>query len=99
MIKTIFAKTAACLVVAVGVFLLVDSTAQADRAAADRCATSLPPASQTLYARAMSDVLAGKSLEDALTPPARWMVISGALSIAEARTAAGAAADCLKLAR
>jgi hypothetical protein len=99
LIKTIFTKTEVRLIVAVGILLLVDSTAQADRAAADRCAASLPPASQTLYARAMSDVLAGKSLEDALTPPARWMVLSGALSIAEARTAAGAAADCLKLAR
>jgi hypothetical protein len=99
LIKTIFTKTKARLVIAAGVLLLAASTAQADRAAADRCVAALPPASQTLYARALSDVLAGKSLEDALTPPARWMVLTGSLSIAEARTAAGAAADCLKLAR
>jgi hypothetical protein len=39
------------------------------------------------------------STDKALTPPARWMVISGSISVAEARVAATAAAERLKKAR
>jgi hypothetical protein len=81
------------------VWSIAAPTALADRAASDRCAVALSPAGKSLYDKAMADVLAGRSLEDALTPPARWMVITGSISAADARVAATAAAECLKQAR
>jgi hypothetical protein len=86
------------IVVAV-VLLVVATPVLADRAAGNRCAAALPPAAKSLYDKALNDVLAGNSLEDALTPPARWMVITGSISAADAKVAAAAAAECLERAR
>lgn len=90
----------AAILAAVLVLLIAAPAALADPAVADRCAATLPPAAKSLYNKALDDVVArGNSLEDALTPPARWMVISGSISVADARVAATAAAECLKKAR
>lgn len=80
--------------------LLLGSTAAlADRAAADRCAAGLSPASKALYSASLAEVLGGESPKDALTANARAMVMNGTLSRANARPAAEAAAPCLMQAR
>jgi hypothetical protein len=81
------------------VLLVAAPAVFADRTAGGRCAAALAPTAKSLYDKALDDVLAGNSLEDALTPPARWMVITGSISAADARVAASAAAECLKQAR
>jgi hypothetical protein len=87
-------------VAATGLIVLFAAGAAAgDRAAADRCAASLPPVSKTMYDKALPAVLAGQSMEDALTAVVRPMVIWGPISVADARPAAEAAATCLKLAK
>jgi len=81
------------------VTLFTVSAAHADRAAADRCAAALPPASKALYDASLAEVLGGQAPKDALTGNARAMVMSGKLSRADARPAAEAAAPCLMQAR
>jgi hypothetical protein len=81
------------------VLLAIASTAHADRAAADRCAAALPPASKALYNASLAEVLGGESPKDALTGNARAMVMNGTLPRADARPAANAAAPCLMQAR
>ena len=76
--------------------LATASAAHADRAAADRCASALPPASKTLYEASLAEVLGGETPRDALTGNARAMVMNGSLSRADARPAAEAAAPCLQ---
>lgn len=79
--------------------LLAAPAARADRAAADRCAAGLSPASKALYNASLAEVLGGQSPRDALTGNARAMVMNGTLSRAEARPAAEAAGPCLMQAR
>jgi hypothetical protein len=79
--------------------LVAAPAARADRAAADRCAAGLAPASKTLYSASLAEVLGGESPKDALTGNARAMVMNGTLSRANARPAAEAAAPCLMQAR
>lgn len=79
--------------------LLGAPAALADRAAADRCAAGLAPASKALYSASLAEVLGGKSPKDALTGNARAMVMNGTLSRANARPAAEAAGPCLMQAR
>jgi len=83
------------LTVAALALLFTTAAAHADRAAADRCAAGLQPASKELYAASLAEVLGGESPKDALTANARAMVMGGKLSRAEARPAAEAAAPCL----
>jgi hypothetical protein len=87
------------VMIALLAILLVAAPVLADRPAGGRCAATLPPTAKSLYDKALHDALAGNSLEDALTPPARWMVITGSISAADARVAAAAAAECLKQAK
>lgn len=75
--------------------VVTTSPAHADRAAADRCAASLQPASKALYQASLAEVIGGMSPKDALTEHARAMVMSGQLSRADARPAAEAAGPCL----
>jgi hypothetical protein len=86
-------------IVGVLVLLVAAPAAHADRAAADRCASTLAPASKTLYEQSLPEVLGGESVRDALTANARSMVMAGSLSRDAARPAAQAAAPCLQQAR
>jgi hypothetical protein len=82
--------------VAAALFILATaSTAQADRAAADRCAAALSPSGKTIYNRSLNDVLTGQSITDVVSTVTRAMVFAGALSVGDARPAAEAAAACL----
>ena len=85
--------------VAASILLFSTSTAYADRAEADRCASTLPPVSKTLYDQSLAEVLGGETPRDALTANARAMVMGSSLSRTDARSAAEAAAPCLQLAR
>jgi hypothetical protein len=85
--------------VATLVLLFAAPGARADRAAADRCAAGLPPASKALYDASLAEVLGGETPKDALTANARAMVMNGTLPRANARPAAEAAAPCLMQAR
>ena len=80
---------------AAAVLLITSSAALADRAAADRCAAGLSPASKALYEASVAEVAGGETPKDALTGNARAMVMNGTLSRADARPAAQAAAPCL----
>lgn len=83
------------LVAAGFVLLITSSAAFADRAAADRCAAALSPASKALYEASVAEVLGGETPKDALTGNARAMVMNGSLSRSDARPSAQAAAPCL----
>lgn len=79
--------------------ILVATPAQADRAAAERCATALQPMGQQLFMRALPGVLGGSSVADALRSAAASLVVSGVLNRDTGRQAAEAAGGCLALAR
>jgi hypothetical protein len=81
------------------ILLVAAPAAHADRAAADRCAASLPPGSRAIYAQSIPAVLSGQTIADAITPVARSMVMGGSMARADARPAAEAAGECLKLLR
>jgi hypothetical protein len=84
----------------VAIFVVITApTARADRAAADKCATTLSGVSKTLYDQSLAEVMGGETVRDALTSHARGMVIGGSLSRTDARTAAEVAAPCLEQAR
>jgi hypothetical protein len=72
--------------------------ARADQPDADRCAASLTPKARLIYASAVVEPMPDASLRDLLTARVRSMVISGQIGLFEARSAAEAAADCLRLA-
>jgi hypothetical protein len=74
-------------------------SASADQAGAQRCAAGLQPLSQQLFTRALPGVLGGASIPDALRNAAVSLVMSGAVSRADARAAAEAAGPCLQMAR
>ncbi len=74
--------------------LMLVAPACADQKAADACAQNLPKNSGAIYAQAQAQ---GGDLRDAVKSVARAMVMAGTLSRAEARPAAEAAGQCLKL--
>jgi len=82
-----------------GVFVVASmmffGPAWADRPAADRCAGALPAASKTLYDGAVSAVVRGTAVADALRAVARPLVMNGSMTRDAARAAAEAAGACL----
>ena len=76
------------LIAAASILVLGSSAAYADRAAGDRCASTLPPASMRLYEASLAEVMGGELPRDALRANAREMVMNSTLSRANAQPAA-----------
>ena len=86
------------LLAAVAVLPFAASPALANRAAADACAAKLPANSKLIYAATVDSVKANVKLADVVRDKTRSLVMSGKLSRGEAKGAAEAAGQCLKLA-
>ncbi len=71
----------------------------ADKASANACAGKLPPEAKQIYAATIGDVAPGVDLKEAVRGRTKGLVMGGKLSRDQARPAAEAAGECLKLAR
>jgi hypothetical protein len=75
------------------------TTAHPDEPDGDRCAALLTPTARVIYDTAMARPIPGASLKELLTTRVRALVLSGQVSLFDARPAAETAADCLREAR
>ena len=84
-------------VVAAGLLgtLLSGTAALADKAAADRCATKLPPDARAIYASSAPLLVPGADGRAVVTEQTRGLVLSGKIAHATAAESAKAAATCL----
>jgi len=80
----------------VSLAMLAAAPAMADQAAADSCARNLSPEAQTIYSAAAPDMTKDAVIRDVLTSHTRELVMSGRVSLTDARSAATAAAECLR---
>ena len=78
--------------------LFTTTAAYADRAAGDRCATSLATPGKAVYQASLPEVLGGEAPRNAAAANARELVASRRLLPAYARAGAEGAVPCLQLA-
>ncbi len=71
----------------------------ADKASANACAGKLSPEAKQIYAATIGDIAPGVDLKEAVHGRTKGLVMGGKLSRDQARPAAEAAGECLKLAR
>jgi len=81
----------------VAICALGATRARADTAAADTCASTLPPSALALYETIAPQVRPDSSLESLLRAELTPKVMFGGMSRADARAAAEAAAPCLEM--
>ncbi|MFG1278977.1 hypothetical protein [Xanthobacter autotrophicus] len=79
------------------VTLLSGTAALADKAAADRCATKLPPDAKAIYVSSAPLLVPGADGRAVVTEQTRGLVLSGKIAHAKAAESAQAAATCLVL--
>ncbi len=73
--------------------------ASADQSAADTCAAALPPPAKAVFDAVMEDPQPATPLRRLLAERVGKLVYRGRLPLSEARGAAFAASDCLRIAR
>src|ERR1700722_15320320 len=75
------------------------SAALADEAAARACAASLAPGARMVFDTVMADPPPDTPLRRVLATPLASLVYGARLPLSEARSAAGSASECLRIAR
>ncbi len=81
------------------VLALSVTSANADNAAGDRCATNLSSHAATIYKATAPDIAKNSVISEALRRRVRMMIVSGQIDRAAAEKAAPSAAVCLDLLR
>lgn len=71
----------------------------ANQKSADDCASKLPKDSAAIYSNTVAQISPGANIKDLVVEITRGLVMDGRLSRANARPAAEAAGNCLKLIR
>ncbi len=79
------------------ILALVAGPALADRAAADKCAAGLAPDAKAVYASAAPEFAGAPDPRALLKSKTQALVKAGTVSMGSARSAATAAAGCLKM--
>ena len=82
---------------ALGLVVLAASPALADQAAAGKCAAGLAPDAKAIYTAAAPQFAASTDPRGLLKDTTRSLITAGTVSMGNARSAAEAAAACLKL--
>ncbi len=87
------------LLAAAAILLGAAATARADQAQGAACARTLSPDALKIYSLTAPGLGRDTPIRDALTSTVRPLVLTGQMGIGAARTAAGAAAECLEALR
>ena len=86
------------IMIALGLLVLTAAPALAGTAEAQSCAGSLDANSQLIFNTALPQVAPGANIKGVVTDVTKSLVKSGHISRGDARQAAMAAGECLKLA-
>ena len=95
----IVTKPGRLAIIAISVMRIFASHASAEEAAANTCAASLAPEARLVFDTVQANPQPTIPLRRVLATEVEGLVSGGELSIFSARSAATAAADCLRIAR